>query len=362
MSRQLAPRAIAVASVSLLALAAACKSDRANISDPVGRVYNARFATVGANLPRGSATFGATDITINLAGLESLGTGAYHVWLAFQDANGVGSITPAYGDLVVTRTDTTINAQGDPEPVVSSHTVPNTSSFTEGGTSRVQFDLTVNATTLAAGGAAITNPATFNLVFVTIEPNAAATAPSDSAPHPLWQYDTESKLHFGIWTPSPSTRYDFQVAGRGIVGVWDKVLVVDDSALTRPPKGYFYATVLRRTVPTPTTANPDSVEIQAVYLGPQKAPYPHRDISLLDADVDNTAGGVVVVSPPSITAASERVQIDTVTGAVLPNSGTQPFMLYRNVEVTLEPKRGIEAPSQTVILSAALPDVVTKAP
>ena len=125
-------------------------------------------------------------------------------------------------------------------------------------------------------------------------------------------------------------------------------------SLALPPEGYYYATVLTRVTDAASTA------LEFIDLGPQKAPYPRRNVSLYDADINQTLDPAITLFPPSILAASERVQIDTIAGASL--STDQPFRLYREVRVTLEAKQGIDLPSSTVIIAATFPEPSVKPP
>lgn len=362
-------RALGFAAACVL-LAAACQDDRADITDPVGRVYNARFAAAPSNLPRGfadqvrSGAAATHEIFIELKGLEALASGTYQVFLATQDPSGAAltNVVPATGTLTRIQVDTSINDQGDPEPDSSFVTTTGASSFSDAGTARVTFQLSVTQADLAAAGAANTDPNAYNLVMVAIQPGAAGTEPAAGAPIPLWARlgalagttNRSANFRFGNFAPDPANEYVFQAAGRGLAGVWDNLLVVDDSALSLPPKGYYYATVLTR---LPDAA---ATDLQSIVLGPQKAPYPRRTVSLFDADINPDLDPVVVELPPSIQAASERVRIDTIAGASLATE--QPFRLYRQVIVSLEPKQGVSTYSGSVVLAATLPDVVVKPP
>ena len=51
-------------------------------------------------------------------------------------------------------------------------------------------------------------------------------------------------FHFGNYDPSPLKEYNYVQTGRGRAITRGNILVVDDSALSRPPVGYYYATYL----------------------------------------------------------------------------------------------------------------------
>lgn len=373
MTRRLGFRALGLALVCGVATAA-CSDDRASVTEPVDRVYNSRLATAAANLPRGTvlqvrdADLADRGLLIDIRGLESLQTGTYSVWLATQATSGaeLTNVVPATGELVRVTTDTTFNELGDPEPVVTTTVVgAAASSFSEAGAPRVRHELTVTSASLAAAGAAQTDPNAYNLVFVTIEPGAPGATPTATAPTPLWarlgpvagEEDVEEDMRFGNFAVDPADEYIFSAIGRGLIGVRGNILVVDDSALSRPPEGFYYATVLGRQVPVA-----DSLEARFINLGPQKAPFPRRGVSLFDADIDASIDDVVLTDPPSIAAASERVRIDTVANGVLAGAESQPFRLYNNVFVTLEAKQGVAATSQSVVLAAAFPEIVSVPP
>ena len=370
---RLSPRLLALAAACALVATAACKDDRADITDPVGRVYNSHFSKVGSNLPRGTATqvvrgTSPTDsIRVTLQGMETLKTGEYKIWLGNQATAAADptDVIPATGLLRIVTTDTTFTPQGDPIPVVHTDTLRDASAFTAGG-ARVTVRLTVDSASLQRAGAANRDPAHYNLVFVTIEPTTGATAPTATAPHPLWARlfgltgtTRTATVNFGNFDPDPAKQYIFQASGRGLIGIWDKILTVDDSALALPPKGYYYATVLTRGVPR--AGAPDSTDIVSIQLGPQKAPYPRRTVSLFDADVQDV-DPVVSHFPPSILAAGDRVSIDTMPSAILTGAESQPYRGYRLVNVTLETKQGADTPSQSVILTAAFPEPSSKPP
>ena len=367
MSRRFELRALGFAAACAIAFTA-CQDDRAEITDPVGRVYNARFAVAGTNLPRGNGpaeqgragAAAAHYIYVDLRGLESLQSGTYSVWLASQTADDaeLTNVVPATGELIRFTIDTTIDAAGDPVPDTTEVDLGNASSFAEAGANNVFHQLLVTQASLAAAGAANTDPNAYNVLFVTIEPGTQGATPTAGAPAPLWARfgalagatDRTAPVRFGNFEPNPDDEYEFTAAGRGLVGVWDNLLVVDDSALSLPPKGYYYATVLTRGIEGGT---------EELFIGPQRAPYPDRGVSLYDADIDPNLHRVVLESPPSIEAASERLAIDTIATGVV---AEQPFRLFQNVIVSLEPKQGVPTFSKSIILTATFPSIVAEPP
>jgi hypothetical protein len=371
MSRRFELRALGFAAACAITFGA-CQDDRAEITDPVGRVYNARFAVAGTNLPRGGSPASqvraglaaAHSIFVDLRGLEGLQSGTYSVWLASQTANDaeLTNVVPATGELTRFQVDTTIDAAGDPVATITETDLGTASSFADAAAHNVYHQLRVTQATLAAAGAANTDPNAYNVLFVTIEPGAPGATPTAGAPAPLWARfgdlagatNRTAPVRFGNFAPNPDDEYIFTPAGRGLVGVWDNLLVVDDSALSLPPEGYYYATVLTRGIDTGT-----EIETEEIFLGPQRAPYPDRGVSLFDADIDPDLHRVVLESPPSIEAASERVAIDTIATGV---PAEQPFRLFQNVIVSLEPKQGVPTFSKSIILTATFPDIVAEPP
>lgn len=349
-------RLLGAASGALVALA--CNADRAIVTEPLAAAYNFPFATVGTNIPRGTVTHrNATSATpdsliVRLAGLEELATGVYQVFLGTQTTASAApaSYVAATGTLRIIETDTTI-VNDDPVPDPDTTIVAGTSSFTAGGP-RTRIELVIDQASLGQ------NPAPFNLVLVTIEP-AAATAPGADSPKPLWARlfglttnMRDASVAFGNFDPNPANEYRYGIGGRGTLSAWGDILVIDDSALALPPKGYYYATAVIRDLTEGGIR--DTID-----LGPQKAPYPRRNVSLRDADINPNLDPVVAEVPPAILAAGDRIKLDTLNAIAVPE---QPFRLYRNVWVTLEAKAGIADVSPSVILTSTFPDIVSKPP
>jgi len=204
------------------------------------------------------------------------------------------------------------------------------------------------------------DPTTKNLVLITIEPNAAATEPGAVAP--LWARTDEgdiggtahidvitTPLSFGNFAADPADDYLFAATGRGRVAYRDNILVIDDSALARPPEGYYYATWLVKR-DSATNAVEDSIP-----LGPQMAPFPDRTVSLYDADT-GTPHPVVQTTPPSIIAAGNRVDADTVAAL---GDGRTSYRGIAQVFITLEAKAGDPGPmSPSIVLSGAVPEAI----
>ena len=341
--------------VALAALTlAACDVDRATATEPFGAIgYGTRLTPViGANLPNGlvSRNTASDTVIIRVAGVEELAAGnAYHVWFGtFNNADStVIDWVRAVGNLRTVTYDTTGVDPASGQPIVDSTGVVNvagTSSFSTGGP-QVRHRLAVPQATRG----------TRNVVLVTIE-DGAPTTPDLTGPRPLWTIlpatltTAGTAMFFGTFNPRPNERYVFTNVGRGLATFRGGVLTVADTALARPPVGYYYATAIVK-------RNAEGVPVDTVLLGAQTAPFPRRSISLREADVTQP-DGVVLNDPPTILAAANRL-IASEAGL----GGTLPFEGFTEVIVSLETKAGLEDRlTPTYILSAPVPGVVNTAP
>jgi hypothetical protein len=376
MERHIRRSALLVAVGAATALGSvACQSDQASVLEPAGSlVFNFPLALTATNMPRGTVkrTVGtpAKDTTkITLTGLQTLkAPSEYQVWLGQTGEAGITWVKAA-GAFRRVSVDTTLDQFGDPKgtPTIvdSTNTGVYISSFSVGGP-RVIDTLLVTQASLAASGAATTDPAAYDIVLVTIEDDAAAaTDPTGSTIRPLWATFSSATaktatFSFGTFNEDPAKSYVFKATGRGTAGVRDNILIVDDSLLSRPPVGYYYATHLTRIT---TKAAPDeagTLDTTAYSLGAQHLPYPHRDQSLENADV-TLIPGYVVDNPPTVLYAGVRLNIDTLTTAGTVNQ-KQPYVNFRQVLVTLESKKGDPAagPSPNIVLVGTFSDLIAK--
>jgi len=355
MNRRVLLSSLSLAGIGMLG---ACEVERTSVLTPFGvPSFDSRLAVDGRNVPNGTLTRTAsgadTSIRVRFAGLEPLATGVYQVWLAnvvAGDTPGADSVlsrvTKAIGTISVIRRDTTINFTGDPVGKDDTlRTATGVSAFTEGGTA-TRIEVVVNR---ASVGANVRTD--FNVVFLSIETSADAAVPSDARPlYTRYGPTTTSRaLLFGRFHPRTDSSYVFTATGRGLAGVRGPILIVDDSSLARPPIGYFYAVavVKRDTL---------GAALDTLFVGAQTAPFPRRQVSLIDADV-RVVDPVVLVTPPSILAAAIRVDA-RVPSAGLP--GANPFAGFQDILVTLETKQGVEAASPTIILSGTVSGCVNK--
>lgn len=347
--------------------AVACQSDQASVLEPAGSlVFNFPLALTGTNMPRGVVrksldTTNALNNTtkIVLSGLQTLkDPTAYQVWLGKPGTGTAITWKKAVGTLKVVSTDTSLNTLGDPTGTERlAATRNNVSSFSLGG-ARIRDTLVITGASFGE------DPAPYTVTLVTVEDDpTTVTDPTASTIRPLWvrlskATTTSGTFSFGAFNEDPTLQYVYKATGRGTAGVRDNVLIVDDSLLSRPPVGYYYATHLLRAVPNATDTTLRDTATFA--LGAQHLPYPHRDQSLENADVE-LIPGYVIDNPPTVLYAGVRLKVDTLTAAGTVNQA-QPFAYYRQVLVTLESKKGDPAagPSPAVVLVGVFTDLISK--
>lgn len=349
--------AFAALATTVLAVGA-CRDDRASVTEPFGPTsFDARLIAAPLGVPNGDvtmadagetsvggSTFGSTTRVFRFASLDSLvGTNVYQVFLGVEG----GTLRPAVGELTVVRTDTTFDAAGDPQANETITTQNGVSSFQNGG-SNVTVYLSVSSSEFGED-----DFDSADLALVTIEANAGATTPTLSGPRPLWARlnDTDT-FSFGTYDPDPTKEMVFVPVGRGIARFRGSVLTVDDSALMRPPVGYYYETHV-------VARNAGAVdEAGSLNLGPQTAPFPRRAVSLIDADV-SIPDPVVIERPAQIRAASARLVTDSLAGRGSQNADCR-FAGLAEIYVTLEAKAGRSAVrSPTIVLQGTTPAQVS---
>jgi hypothetical protein len=359
------------------AMLGACSQDTATILDPLpNRAFNFVLTREGTNVPRGTVVTtrvnnSITAIDVQLQGLEVLRDPYYYqMWMAtlYADGDTVNDYRQVpVARIITTQVDTSISAAGDfvPRTVVDT-VLDQPGIFNRGGPGTlVRFELAAAARSYFYGA----RPAgTTRILLVAIDSNPAAPTPPD-------QFGTQGKLwvrsmntapaapvapattttrsvavSFGTFHGSPALEYVFVASGRGRGAVLENenILVVDDSSLSRPPVGYYYATALVTREDGDNFNNVDTIP-----LGPQHAPYPRRSTSLFNADIEQVDEVVQVERPnPQIFAAQTRVDGDSVPG--LATTGN-PFRGVALVLVTLESKFGTDAVSPVTILAGASP-------
>lgn len=378
--RRIAPLAL----TALLVGASACNDDTATVLQPLSRTYNFLLLKEGANGPRGTggaiarAAAGTSTISdITLAGLEKLeGTAGYVLWSANVVAStGNDSVLTNIArlrssDFIAIEVDTTISAQGDFVPDVDTlqrqNAVGVVPTFNFGGPG-VFYVIRTSAAALGF------QPASRNVIFVTLVPDtatAAITTPNvDGSDARLWLRcvvsgapttcnqtatgTSTAQWVFGNYNPAIAKQYVFVASGRGrgsLVPDSD-VLIINDSLLARPPKGYYYETFLIKRGDDTTFYALDTISI-----GPQTAPPPRRNVSLYSAD--SLIVDPVVQAPAGlpqlqlIFAAANRVDGDTIPR--LSTTGNA-FRRIANINISLEAKLGTPRMSPFVILNGIAP-------
>lgn len=346
-----------------LALAiAACDPDRAVSTEPVGDpAYGIQLVLTGSNVPKGSVRFifprNAADpvrdtVRITATGLDTLENGFYTVWLG--DSLGT-SFKRATGTLTVTRTDTVLNALGDPVPQATTATFANVSAFQNGGPRHTMLFVTDRAQSGLSPSDSI------QTVLITIEDNAQASAPSPTR-RPLFARRGEgtavpatgvasrtAPLRFGSYGGAPANDFIYVATGRGRAYVRGNILIINDSSLTRPPLGYYYAAFAVK-------GDSAKAPIDTLYLGAFTAPFPRRNLSLFNADSVIVDPLVQPEGQRAVLAASVRLDADTVSTL---GSQSNPFLGFTEVFVTLESKNKVpDRLGPVIILRAALPDII----
>lgn len=366
MRRFFLPRLVGGAFLGAVGLAA-CADETATVLDPLeNRSFNFLLNREAVNVPRGTvvltrtAAAGVTSLTLQLQGLEVLREPYhYQAWLATYNSatQTVSDFVPLTSSRTITvTTDTTISAEGDFVPNTVTDTVLDQSGFFNRGGPGTQVTLQADA---AARAAVPTSATASKVLLVTIDSNPASPTPPDSVGSQarLWARNINagtgatvtSTIKFGNFHADPAQEYVFIAAGRGQGALLEgeNVLIINDSSLSRPPRGYFYATHLITREDGETFYNLDTIS-----LGPQTAPFPDRDVSLFNADIQQVHPVVQTAMPnPQIFAAQARVDGDTLSGRPSGN----PFRGVALILVTLENKFGIEAVSPVTILIGSGP-------
>ena len=370
-------RPLVVFGVACVAVAAACDTPTPTLSKPdAPKVYEFRIGGPAVGLPRGTVRFQyprtAADVTresltVVLQGLDSLTTGFYTAWVG--DSLGV-SFKRVAGGLSYVRTDTTFNSDGGPVGTPTTVQLGAVSAFASGGPNRT---FTWGFARPTAGLVAADSIQHF---LITIESSASATTPSATL-RPVWARRGDgtaaaaapavaartSTILFGNYAPLAVDQYSFVGSARGRAAFQERLLMMDDSSMSRPPRGYYYAFYALKRVPVQTTG------WDTVYLGRQTSPYPRRNLSQYDADITNTDPLVVTDIPWAIGAGSLRISADTFPGLLNPggvdapaacNLYGCPFLAYTEVWLTLQSKSGPEGRMGGVrVLLGLIPAVIT---
>lgn len=321
-------RLLALTAVLSLGLAA-CDEERANVNEPdYDAAYGFSLSPSATNLPRGSVRFlttGAESVTVTLAGLDSLTSGAYTAWLG--DSLGT-TFTRVTGALSVVRADTTFDADGNPIPSPVTIQLGDRSSFRNGGQNQT-FTWRFTRAGSGVGTGAMQH------FVLTIEDSDNATS-INATRRPLFARRGDAALTagartpaliFGNYAPLAADQYRFVASIRGRGHFRGPVLQVTDSTLSRPPMGYYYAMYTYKRAR-------GAVAGDTLFLGRQASPYPNRALSQYNADSIITDPANVVDSPRMIVAGQTRTSVDTIPGF----ASAFPYKDYFEVWVTLQNK------------------------
>ena len=379
---------ILAAAAAVLVIAGACSDERSITYNHVGDLgYGILLAKQSTNLPRGrivvpnvpiaSATPAGDSILVELAGLDSLTTGSYAVWVSNDSATKFALLS---GTLTIAKVDTTINAAGDPVFTPSTATIPNVTTFRNGGQN---YYMRLSSSRARATGLAATDSA--NMIIVSIETGTPGAAPS--ATRPLWARRSTTAadtvrigttavgttfrlggFKFGNFAPRVADEYVYATstfvrtlplsasnvaattnnAPRGRVEVRGPVFTVNDSNYYRPPKGYFYQAWAIRS---------DTLGrwIDTLSLGVKASPYPNR-ISFLNADTEIPDPTAMFGTPvPVIFASQHRVSADTLPAANAV-AGGRPWNGFAFSYVTLQSKFApTDRMGAVAVMTAGLP-------
>lgn len=349
-----------IAASALAVAAAACSDERGITSQPIGALgFGQNLIKQATNLPRGRAVFPTTAIAsatpasdsviVEFAGLDSLTTGQYVVWVGNDSATKFARAT---GNLTILRTDTTLNALGDPVVTTAIVNVTGTDGFRNGGSNRFMRFATTRPN---IAGLATTDSA--NLVLISVEGTAPGATPGER--RALWgrrsqatQLGTPARtiagLRFGNYAARTSEEFVFAtsvatanafgptaftattlIIPRGRVEVRGPIFTVNDSNYYRPPVGYYYEAWAIRI---------DTLGrfVDTVSLGQKATPYPNR-ISFYEADKTIVDPLYMFGTPTAVIfAAQHRVSADTIPAAKV--GGTNPWNGFAFTYVTLQNK------------------------
>lgn len=359
-----------------LVVTAACEDNRSTTAEPVGDLgFGSNFSKTSTNLPRGTVTFpvaivasatpNTDSVIVTMAGLDSLTTGTYTVWLANDSATKFVRVTNM--NLTITRVDSTVNSAGDPVYTTTSTPRLAVSGFRTGGS-----NLTFRVATARDAATGIAAGDSLNTVLISIE-TAATPGAAPGEVRPLWARRSQAStsrvagLRFGTFgrgipveAGKPAANQEFVVATsstagvasmtivpRGRVEVRGKIMIANDSNYFRPPVGYYYNAYAIR---LDTTGRFNDT----LYVGRRTTPYPTR-LDLYEIDKTNPAPEVIFDSPRVVYAMASRVSTDTMSKA----NTTPPWINYGAVRVNIQSKYSQEGRmGPATVLEATLPKSV----
>jgi hypothetical protein len=350
----------------------ACETKHTELTEAVGPIaFNFAVGPAASNLPSGTATVGAGRITLSLTGLRALTGGQYQFWVMGRDSLNRNTPVQIFGTVVEfyrrpdTLPDGSVNLNpitGDTIFVTDSTPISTIRAAGYAGSDNSQV---TSVRVIADSSADLTNPTTYNAVFVTME-TAPATSPGSA--RFLWrrigseeakENGVSGSMLFGnfagldfINLQSPND-YVFRPLGSGIGGARGPELSVDLSELARPPVGFFYRGYL-----VDAQGNIGAVvdTLRSAWSRDQTV----NRVSMFDADVDNALPNVVgdEIRASQIRNCAIGSAVNNCQNAMdLPVDGT--FTGLETFQLKLEPKGGV-APSRnkSVTLTGALPKQV----
>ncbi|MEP6781498.1 MAG: hypothetical protein ABJC26_16490 [Gemmatimonadaceae bacterium] len=354
-------RFLGVVSISALIAGAACSDSRSITTEHVGDLgFGINLTKQSTNIapgfirippsPVATAAPANDSVRIRISGIDSLTTGTYTVWFANDSATKWALVTS--GDLIVTQTDSAINAVGDRVVTVNKTTRTGISGWRVGGSNR---SLVFN-TSRASSNIAATD--SLNVVVVSIETGPPGAAPSET--RSIWLRRSEKlsatadsgQIRFGNFKPRVADQLRFTqnsvmaINPRGRLEVRGPIFVVNDSNYYRPPIGYYYAGYLIKL---------DSLNkvVDTLYMGRRSTPYPGY-ISLYNADKTNPDPTNVFDNPPVVYAMGSRISGDTITKAQ--SAGNLFWRDFGILNITLESRFAPEGRmGPAIVMTALLP-------
>jgi hypothetical protein len=337
----------------------ACETDRSTVFNPVGvPAFDFVVTTGAAGLPSGTATVGASSVTISASNLRALGGGRqYQFWVLGRDAANLDVPVQAFGAVkeFFLFADGTDPVTGDTIFSTDSTTISDVSiAGYAGSDDPMVTSVRVTIDSVADG----TDPTTYHAVFLSLE-TAAASTPGTA--RFMWRrigVGGSGSMSFGnfggsdvINVVSPQD-YIFGARGAGLGGARGGEVSVDLTEVARPPVGFYYRGYITR------------LDGTGVVVDTVRAPWSPDGaisrVSLYDADVNDLLPNVV---NNEIRAINIR---NCATGSGVggcQNSmdlpATDTFDGFARFQLKLEPKGGAGAsPRRSISHVGELPDEV----
>jgi hypothetical protein len=343
----------------------ACDTKLTEVTGLVGpRAFDFSVGPAAAGLPSGTATVGAGSVTLSLSGLRALAGGQYQFWVMGRDLLNRDVAVQGFGTIVelFQRVDTLADGSPNINPITGdtiyvgdSRTV---SDIRVAGYAGSPDPFTTSARVILDSTADLSNPATYNAVFVTVEP-APATSPGPA--RFLWRrigVGGSGAMLFGNFAGSDPVNlqspldYVFAARGAGTGGARGPEVSVDFREIARPPVGFFYRGYIVNKIG-------DGVVVDTLRSAWSRESSVSR-VSLYDADVDGALPEVVgddIRASQVRNCASGSNVTNCQNTMVLPPDST--FAGYEAFQLKLEPKGGVPGiRNKSVVHSGPLPKQV----